>query len=108
MKGCISNSTPNKNMKELNKRIICKSGVSLSVQANQYAYCEPRIDGFPHWKDYSRVEVGFIEDKENNTLTPPSTWTENADGDFPSTVHGYVPRVKVECCIRDNGGEQKG
>ena len=92
-------------MKELNKRIICKNGVSLSVQANQYAYCAPRIDEIAHWFKYSAVEVGFIEDKENNSFTPPESWRQYSDGEFPSNVYGYIPTSKVECFIRENGGE---
>lgn len=92
-------------IKELYPRVKCVNGVSLSVQANQYAYCDPRIDGLNHWKDYYNVEVGFIEDSEGKPTTPPDEWSIYADGKFPSNVYGYVPIRLVKDYIKINGGE---
>ena len=39
-----------------NKTIVCKDGFSMSVQANETAYCEPRIDNA---EKYTAVEIGF-------------------------------------------------
>lgn len=91
-------------MKELNRRIKCADGVSLSVQANQYAYCSPRIDDLPEWNDYSSVEVGYIYDSEDKPLTPSLDWLEYSDGSFPSDVYGYVPTILVEEFIKSHGG----
>ena len=92
-------------MKEFNKRVRCNDGTSLSVQANQYVYCEPRTDDLSHWSDYLKVEVGYIYDADDNSLTPPNDWQEYADGVFPSDVYGYVPTDLVLAFIADHGGE---
>ena len=85
---------------QLNKRTICKDGVSLSVQANQYAYCSPREDGDLHYQK----EVGYITDINGKPVTPPETWKQYADGDFPSDVYGYVPVELIEAFITEHGG----
>ncbi len=36
-------------------RIVCNNGLSLSVQGNEVAYCEPRINV----DSYSSMEIGF-------------------------------------------------
>ena len=95
-------------MKELNPRIYCKDGVSLSVQANQYAYCSPRIDDVGHWAEYSLVEVGYIQDKDDKHISAPDSWIEHSDdGTLDSTVYGYVPTGKVETFIESHGGQTK-
>lgn len=92
-------------IKELNPRIYCADGVSLSVQGNQYAYCSPRIDDVPTWQAYTLVEVGYITDANEKSMAPPDTWREYGDGEFPSSVYGYVPTGMVEQFIEDHGGE---
>jgi hypothetical protein len=91
-------------IKKLNPRIKCADGVSLSVQANQYAYCSPRIDEVDEWNHYSKVEVGFVTDSDDKPLTPPDEWREYSDGSFPSDVYGYVPTGMVEAFIEAHGG----
>lgn len=91
-------------MKELNPRITCADGISLSVQANQYAYCSPRIDEIDHWCFYTAVEVGFIEDKDGNQFTPPDDWEQYGEYGLPSDVYGYIPTQMVEKFINDHGG----
>jgi len=87
-------------MKPIAPRIKCVDGVSLSVQASQYAYCLPRQDEGP----YHAVEVGFIEDADGKPMVPPESWAEFADGQFPSDVYGYVPVEIVESFIETHGG----
>lgn len=91
-------------MKTLNPRIICADGVSLSVQANEYAYCSPRINGLNKWNEYVSVEVGFITDSNNNPFTPPDEWRQYSDGSFPSDVYGYISTEMVEDFIKSHGG----
>lgn len=82
-------------------RLHCKDGASLSVQANDTAYCNPRMSFADH---YSEVEVGFIE---NATL--PDTWLEYADdGTIDSDVFAYVPVALVEEFIQAHGGIDLG
>jgi hypothetical protein len=91
-------------MKTRNPRIICADGVSLSVQANEYAYCSPRINGLDKWSHYIKVEVGFITDSNNIPFTPPDSWRVYSDGSFPSDVYGYIPKEMVEDFIKSHGG----
>ena len=44
------------------KRIKCKDGFSMSVQASKRNYCEPRLDNAV---EYSKVEVGFPSAEES-------------------------------------------
>ena len=89
-------------MKQPNPRIECVDGTTLSVQASQYCYCEPRDDDGP----YVRKEVGFICGADGAPLTPPSSWADFADGEFPSDVYGYVPVEMIEEFIVEHGGRK--
>jgi hypothetical protein len=91
-------------IKPKNPRIHCADGVSLSVQANSGAYCEPRIDDVPTWRDYESVEVGFIEDEGGEQLTPPEEWAEHGEMGYPSDVYAWIPVIKVERFIAEHGG----
>jgi hypothetical protein len=67
-----------KPMKILNQRITCEDGFSVSVQANEGAYCYPRNDSGP----YMEVELGF-----------PHNW--NRDDKkflFPHMEYSYRPK----------------
>lgn len=76
--------------------IRCKDGFTVSVQANEYAYCIPRENGA---NMYEHVELGF-----------PSTADEliedyAEDPDNPTeTVYGYVPIDIVVELIEKHGG----
>jgi hypothetical protein len=82
------------------KPIICKDGVSLSMQVGSSLYSTPREARGP----YTAVEVGFITDNNGNPVTPPDTWREYSDGEFPSDVYGYVPVELVAEFIDAHGG----
>jgi hypothetical protein len=85
----------------LNPRITCKDGVSLSVQANEYAYCEPRLTLSERWEEYSRVEVGFVR----GVKSMPESWLDYSDdGTLNSDVYGYVPVALVKEFIESHGG----
>lgn len=82
-------------MPEVTKKIECKDGFSISVQANKYTYCEPRINkGWP----YSTVELGFpsaLDDLiEDYSEEPGKT----------QTVYPYVPIDIVNQLIEKHGG----
>lgn len=70
------------------------------MQASSFHYCTPREDEGP----YSAVEVGYIRDADGAPLTPPDSWREHADGEFPSSVYAYVPMQLVEDFIAAHGG----
>jgi hypothetical protein len=104
-------------------RIICQDGYSVSVQASEHMYCEPRYtqwqneDGWnvingnnwlssdtpsnfetDHFTPYESVELGFPSEADDLIY-------EYAEGnDYTSTVYGYVPVKIVEQLIEKHGG----
>ena len=84
----------------LNKMVVCKDGFSMSVQANENAYCEPRLN---YQRKYNLVEVGFPS-KEERLLMP---WCEDK-GKPTDTVYGYVPADVVTNVIVKHGGMVEG
>jgi hypothetical protein len=84
----------------LNKKVICADGFTMSVQANENAYCEPRRC---NEETYALVEVGFPSVEE--TLLMP--WAE--DRRRPTdTVYGYVPVDIITTVIVKHGGMVEG
>jgi len=82
------------------KRVVCADGFTMSVQANEGAYCEPRHS---NQKKYTLVEIGFPSDEEP-LLIP---WVE--DKNKPTdTVYGYVPVDIVTNVIVKHGGMIEG
>lgn len=95
-------------IKDLNHRIMLKNGVTLSVQASAFHYCEPQIDDLEYWEDYESVEVGFILDKAEKKVKVPPSWVVYAtDQELPSDVYAYVPVSLVKDFIAYNGGFKK-
>ena len=94
-------------MFENEPRILCADGISLSVQANEYAYCTPRVTGA---EEYSKKEVGFIFANEDFKPFPaPNEWLPYAEdsekGSF-SDVFAYVPVELIEAFIESHGGRK--
>lgn len=88
-----------KNFKKY-KKAACKDGFSMSVQASQFAYCEPREDGVD---SYTHVEVGFPSEAEPLLMG----WVE--DPERPTdTVYGWVPVEVVREVIEKHGGLVSG
>lgn len=86
--------------KELNPRIVCNDGFSISVQARAGAYCEPRNDEGP----YIRVECGFP-----SKIPGPELLKYADEQGYPTdTVYSYVPICVVENEIRAHGGIKSG
>jgi hypothetical protein len=84
---------------------MLKNGVTLSIQASAFHYCEPQTDDLKHWEDYESVEVGFILDQEEKEVKPPPSWLLYADDQqLPSDIYAYVPVSLVKDFIADNGG----
>lgn len=86
------------------KRIVCRDGEDVSIQAGRHAYCTPRNDDGP----YTHVEAGFP------SVRPPESWREHIDGDdfdgdgATSTVYGYLPFAAVDEFIAAHGGMVSG
>lgn len=77
------------------KKIVCRDGFAVSVQASSVHYCTPRDDDGP----YDEVELGYPNE-------PVEAWMEYAeDPDRPTgTVYPYVPIGLVEQVLEYHGG----
>ncbi len=82
--------------KRLNKKVTCKDGFTMSVQANEGAYCMPRIDSASR---YTAVEVGYPSDRENLLME----WAESPEKPT-ETVYGYVPATQITLVVAKHGG----
>ena len=76
-------------------RIECADGFTMSVQAREGAYCEPRNDEGP----WSAVEVGFPSEREE-LLMEFAESPSNPTG----TVYGWVPVEVISEVIAKRGG----
>ena len=76
-------------------RIECADGFTMSVQAREQAYCEPRSDEGP----WSAVEVGFHSEKEG-LLMKLAESPSNPTG----PVYGWVPVEVISEVIAKRGG----
>lgn len=83
-------------VQELRPRLYCYDGYSISVQASEYHYCSPRLNGL---QDYQSVELGFPS-KEDELI---NEYAEDNPGCL-NTVYGYVPIKIVEKLIEKHGG----
>jgi hypothetical protein len=87
-------------IKRLNKKIVCSDGFSMSIQANEYAYCEPR---HADAKQYTSVEVGYPSEPEELLMQYAESPTRPTD-----TIYGYVPVALVYAVIVKHGGMISG
>ena len=78
------------------KRVECNDGFSMSVQASEVHYCDPRET---HANYYESVEIGFPSEKEELLLE----YAEEPDKPT-HTVYGYVPVELVDEIIQKHGG----
>jgi len=85
---------------KLNKKVICADGFTMSVQANENAYCDPRLS---EQKNYNLVEVGYPSEIEKLILP----WAERRDRPT-DTVYAYVPVDVVTNVIVKHGGMVEG
>ena len=90
-------------IKRLNKKIVCSDGFSMSVQANEYAYCEPR---HADAKQYTSVEVGYPSQREELLMEYAESSYTNTDP--TDTVYAYVPVALVYAVIFKHGGMISG
>ena len=77
------------------KRIECKDGFSMSVQASVGCYCDPRDDIGP----YNSVECGFPSEYEELIIAYAEARHEPT-----KTVYGWVPVGVVTNVIAKHGG----
>lgn len=82
-------------MRKKYKVIQCADGFTMSVQASEFNYSNPRDNTGP----YSSAEVGFPSSYDfylNKYAENPNTPTE--------TVYGWVPAHVIRMCIDAHGG----
>ena len=77
------------------KRIECKDGFSMSVQASVGCYCDPRDDIGP----YNSVECGFPSEYEELIIAYAESRHEPT-----KSVYGWVPVGVVTNVIAKHGG----
>mgnify|MGYP005812110431 FL=1 len=87
-------------MKKHNDKIVCKDGFVMSVQANEGAYCSPRVDDAA---EYTAVEVGYPSECESLLLE----WAEDATAPT-DTVYGWVPASRISLVCAKHGGVISG
>lgn len=110
-------------LQEIRPRIVCNDGYSVSVQASEHMYCEPRYtqwqndDGWQvingnylwpndatrnfetdHFTPYESVELGYPSEADE------LIYDYAEDNDYTSTVYGCVPVKIVEQLIEKHGG----
>ena len=83
-----------------NKKITCKDGFTMSVQANEGAYCTPRRDGA---LKYTAVEVGYPSEREDLLIE----WAETP-GKPCDTVYVWVPATQITLVVAKHGGIVSG
>ena len=77
-------------------RVKCADGFSISVQANEYTYCSPRIT-YPG--EYKAVELGYPSDPDELI----EEYAEDQDR-LTDTVYGCVPIEVVDKLLEKHGG----
>ena len=87
-------------MRKFYERLVCTDGFSMSVQANEGAYCTPREND---QSEYASVEVGFPSEEEPLIME----YAENPD-DPTETVYGWVPAHVIRKVIVKHGGISTG
>ena len=87
-------------IKRLNTKVVCSDGFSMSVQANSFAYCEPRHGDA---KVYTHVEVGYPTQPEELLMEYAEDQSNPTE-----TVYAYVPVALVYAVIVKHGGMISG
>ena len=87
-------------MMKKNETVVCKDGFRMSVQANEYAYCFPRVNNA---KKYKEVEIGYPSHGESLLEQYAEDPTKPTN-----TVYGYVPVGLVTLVITKHGGMVSG
>ena len=81
-------------------RVVCADGFTMSVQASEYSYSEPRTNDAQR---YTAVEIGFPSEKEDVILE----WAEDPKNP-EDTVYPYVPSHVVASVCAKHGGIVEG
>ena len=87
-----------------NKVVVCKDGFEMSVQANEFAYCTPRINDA---EKYTAVEGGFPTRCEPLLMQWIDGYRDNGV-DPVETGYAYVPSHVVALICAKQGGVVSG
>jgi hypothetical protein len=87
----------------LNEKIICADGFTVSIQANEGAYCTPRRCNAER---YTEVELGYPSEPEELIMNWMEVYGENPDP--LDSVYPYVPVSVVINVIAKHGGIVSG
>lgn len=86
-------------MRKFYEHVLCRDGFTMSVQASETHYCDPRRDKGP----YSEVEIGYPS--QTDALLLPFAEDNNRPTE---TVYPYVPAQVVFDVIFEHGGMVSG
>lgn len=75
---------------------LCNDGYEISIQASEYHYSNPRVDGA---SEYTEVELGFPNEPDDLIIEYAETPDKPTE-----TVYGFVPIELVEKLIQKHGG----
>ena len=82
---------------KLNEQVVCADGFKMSVQANEGAYCTPRVTGADK---YTAVEVGYPSEREEWLMK----YIDRNTVDPTNTVYPWVPsHVILTVCVKHGG-----
>jgi hypothetical protein len=79
--------------------IVCKDGLTMSIQASSMHHCTPENDDGP----YTEVEIGKLSAPVSE-LDDYGEWSEDSD----YRVYNFVPLALVVAIIAEHGGIVSG
>lgn len=85
-------------------KIVCADGFTMSVQASDFHYCDPRDNCGP----YTTAEVGFPSAKDPELEKFAEDPDALIEGGAVQTVYGYVPAEVIMEVIERRGGMVAG
>ena len=87
-------------IRKRNEKVVCADGFTMSVQAFDGAYCEPRVDNA---ECYTEVEIGYPSHEESLLMPYAESPSQPTN-----TVYPYVPTDVVLLVLSKHGGMISG
>lgn len=81
-------------------RIVMADGVSMSVQASAFVYCEPRRSGL---ETYSSYEVGYPSEVIKE-ICEYVEFPVDLDEEYLQSVYPFVPGEVLSKVVEEHGG----
>lgn len=92
-------------MYNIRRRVVCADGFSLSVQASDFHYCDPRVEDADA---YDEVEVGYPSEEEPFLMKYIEAPSRIETSPPTKQVYPYVPSRLVRAVIELHGGMVEG